>query len=100
MLREYALSLSLGGMGATSVRPFEPNTQVRLRFSLEDRGDPLELSGRIVYCRSGPDCYPLNEIGILFVDLDPAARSRLEGEVRSLLDRCAGRAAGEPPQLG
>jgi hypothetical protein len=87
VFREYALSLSVGGMGATSVRSFDPNTEVRVRFGLDDGGGPVELSGRIVYCRSGPDCYPLNEIGILFVDLDLAIRSRLEAEVRGLLAR-------------
>jgi len=87
ILKEYALSLSVGGMGVTSERPFEPNTEVRLRFALESGGGPLEMSGRVVYCRTGGDRDPINEIGVLFVDLGRDERSRIEEEVRSLLDR-------------
>jgi hypothetical protein len=74
-------------MGVTSERPLDLNTVVQLRFRLEDRGEPLRISGRVVYCRSGPDCAPLNEIGIVFVALDPESRSRIEGELARLLDR-------------
>jgi len=84
---EYALSLSPGGMGVTSELPLDLNSVVQLRFRLEDKGEPLRISGRVVYCRSGPDCAPLNEIGIVFVALDPESRSRIEGEVARLLDR-------------
>lgn len=86
ILKEYALSLSIGGMGVTSAVRLDPNTEVRLRFRLEDGGDPLEASGRVVYCHSGTERSPINEIGILFADLDVETRSRLEREVRNLLD--------------
>jgi len=84
---EYALSISVGGMGVTSERLLDPNTDVRLRFSIEDGSDPLELAGRVVYCRCDADCAPINEVGLFFVGLDAEKRSRLEGEVARLLDR-------------
>jgi CheY-like chemotaxis protein/Tfp pilus assembly protein PilZ len=84
---EYALSLSIGGMAVTSERPLDLNSHVQLRFRLEDGGNPLNVPGRVVYCRSGPDCAPLNEIGIVFVAPDPGSRSRIEREVSRLLDR-------------
>jgi Tfp pilus assembly protein PilZ len=74
-------------MAVTSERPFDLNSDVQLRFRLEDGGDPLNVRGRVVYCRSGPDCAPLNEIGIVFVAPDPGSRSRIEREVSRLLDR-------------
>jgi hypothetical protein len=72
-------------MGVTSERPLDPNTDVRLRFGIEDGSHPLELAGRVVYCRCDADCAPIHEVGLFFVGLDAEDRSRLEGEVARLL---------------
>ena len=82
--REYALSLSLGGIGLACARSLEPNTPVKLRFALIGAGGrSIEVEGRVVRRTSHADAR--DEVGIVFLAMPQDVRDALDHEVRSLL---------------
>ncbi len=84
---EYALSLSRGGIGLTSTRTIEPNTEIGLRFWLPQCGSELaDVRARVVYQRSGHGEFAPYRVGAFFLDLDEQLAAGIEREVRRLLD--------------
>lgn len=83
----YAISLSVGGMGLACGEPIEPNTCVRLRFSIddEDRELPLDLEGRTVHQREVHREGASYEIGMFFYPLPERIYAALSICVSELL---------------
>ncbi len=82
---EYAVSLSMGGIGVTSTHAIEPNDDVTVRLPLPLNGGELfELPGRVIYRRAGTTDGAEHEIGIFFYPLEPAVESRIAAEIERI----------------
>jgi hypothetical protein len=81
----YAGSLSVGGLGLLSHAPIEPNTDLALRFSPDGEPQPLELTGRAVYCHEDPAAPGTYRIGLFFYPMAEACERRLAGAVERRL---------------
>lgn len=82
---EYAVSLSVGGLGLSCSRVLEPNTDVRLGFRCGGQ-DVGEIKGRVLHCTADPNAVPCNRVGIVFYPLAEEQHAMLEREVERLLD--------------
>jgi len=76
--REYALSLSTGGIGLASGRFLEPNTDVCLSFSPAGLEELDGIKGRVVHTFEVPDSVPRHRLGIVFYPLADRTRLLLE----------------------
>lgn len=79
--REYAISLSIAGMGIASRRPVEPNTDLQIELVLSREGAALELAGRVIHCVEDRASIPPCRIGVFFRDPGVEARRSLEAVV-------------------
>jgi tetratricopeptide (TPR) repeat protein len=83
---EFASNLSIGGMRATSARPLERNTDVRVRFSLPSQPrEAVEVDGRVIYLQVQHAGLAPYEIGLFFYPMGDCVRERLLREVEALL---------------
>jgi hypothetical protein len=80
---EYALSISVGGIGLASIRRLEPNTEVKLWLPLSESPGRVEVPGRVVRCQSRAD--GRYDVGIVFLPLPASAHELLTRELRGLL---------------
>lgn len=81
----YAVSLSVGGMGLACSQRIEPNTPLELRFSLDDDGEPISVSGRTVHLREVRRPSADYEVGLFFHQLTEGLAARLGLTVSRLL---------------
>lgn len=77
---EYARNLSVGGMGLLTSRPIAANTDVRLRFRIEEEERDVEVTGRVIYRRAAPGAAEY-ELGIFFYPMEAGVRAALERAV-------------------
>lgn len=83
---EYALNLAIGGMGMTSSRSLEPNTDVEVRFRLPGQDDEfIAVKGRVIYLREEPVAGAPNELGLFFYPPDERTQQLIAAEVEQLL---------------
>lgn len=82
---EYALNLSVAGMGLSSSRSIEPNTDITVRFWTPERSELIELSARVIHCQDSRRRYAPFELGVFFYPPAPAVAVRLENAVARLL---------------
>jgi len=87
---EYAISLSIAGVGLASSRKIRPNTPVKLRFVLDvPDHDIIEAEGRAVHMRPATREDADYEVGVFFYPLSTRAAGAIQGEVSRLLDAWA-----------
>lgn len=83
---EYAISLSIAGMGLASSRKITPNTPVKLRFMIGSPEDQLvEAEGRAVHIRPSQREGADFEVGVFFYPLAESACGAIQAEVNTLL---------------
>jgi len=91
---EYAISLSIAGMGLASSREIAPNTPVKLRFVLDSMrsasdSEMVEAEGRAVHVRPARRHDASFEVGIFFYPLADDACGAIQAEVMRLLEAWA-----------
>jgi amino acid adenylation domain-containing protein len=72
-------NISRGGIGVKGLPPYQPGTQVRLRFGSSHPLGQDWVDAQVVWCEQG-------EAGLDFT-LPPSAQTRLEALLQSLLDK-------------
>jgi hypothetical protein len=84
---ERTVTLSEGGMGVSSGRRIEPNTDVVARFRLgPDAEEQLVVPARVVHVREAQRPETRHELGLFFGRVSDHARTAIREEVRSVLD--------------
>jgi DNA-binding response OmpR family regulator len=85
---EYAVSLSVAGMGINSSRSFELNTCVRLRFHPAVAPEEwIELDAKVIHCARDPNSVPPHRLGVFFYAAAGRTQDLLELEMEHLLGR-------------
>lgn len=81
---QRSANLSAGGIYLEHTIPMPLGSEVRLKFTLPDKGLPLEVLGEIVNVgESGADL----GMGVKFVDLPGPFRMRIEAFIRASLQK-------------
>jgi uncharacterized protein (TIGR02266 family) len=78
--KEYAVNLSAGGVCLQVREPLGVGARVTLDFELPSDGEPVHLSGRVVWCTDEGELgghARFCEMGLQFDKLDPALGERL-----------------------
>lgn len=84
---ERALTLSEGGMGLSSRRCIEPDTQAVIRFRLDSGpNEPVVLEGRVIYVRAVQRRETRYEFGLVFRDVAGHKRAAIREGLRCLKD--------------
>ena len=87
---EYAISLSIAGVGLASSRRIQPNTRVKVRFALDASGPGIvEAEGRAVHMRPAKRENSDYEVGVFFYPLAAETAGAIQAEVARHLDAWA-----------
>ena len=91
----YAKNISGGGIFIRTQQPLSLNREVQLRFTLPSVSMPFVVHGLVVWTNPHPSrsSFPPG-MGIKFMDLDPTAKTIIEGFVQEKLPAAV--AGGEP----
>jgi type IV pilus assembly protein PilZ len=88
---EFARNINEGGLFVETEAPHPLGTRVELQFKLPGSDEPLQVSGSVVRTSPGTQDEP-SGMGIVFDELDPRSRQRINELVRRL--RSPARRAG------
>jgi type IV pilus assembly protein PilZ len=91
LFSDFARNINEGGIFVETETPPERGTTVDLQFRLPGDEEPVRVRGSVVRVSRGDGGDPPG-MGIVFEDLDPPTRERINGLVRSL--RAAPRKGG------
>ena len=83
LFSEFARNINEGGLFVESDTPHPPGTRVDLQFKLPGGDEPVQVSGSVVRTSPGSADEPPG-MGIVFDDLDPQTRQRINEMVRRL----------------
>jgi hypothetical protein len=96
---EFAVTLSEGGMGLSSLRCIAPDTDAVLRFRLDSgSAEPLVLEGRVIYVRAVQRQETRYESGLFFRDVAERTQAAIREGLRGLKDAVRRQWIFLPPQ--